>query len=182
MFIRTCYFVFESVYVRERRRKKGSHSDRNQVHVTHTAYKCTYVSTSSHERHGLSLSLSIHQASKLKPAHTAPLKQAFRIITPTHLVQETAVLRAIAVKRALPVRAVVQAPISMARAVRHSKGVNLLDGAAGRHLYEVVIAAFGPVDREADDHERFIRRRAVVQTQAERVRVALAHPVWQERL
>ncbi len=70
----------------------------------------------------------------------------------------------------------------MARAVCHGNGVNLLDGLAGRHLHEVVITAFGPVDREADDHERFIRRRAVVQTQPERVRVALAHPVWQERL
>lgn len=96
--------------------------------------------------------------------------------------QEAEVLRAITLKRALPVSAVVQAPISMARAVRHGKGVNLLDGVAGRHLHEVVIAAFGPIDCEADDHERFIRRRAVMQTQPKRVRVALAHPVWQERL
>lgn len=75
--------------------------------------------------------------------------------------QEAVVLCSITVKRALPIRAVVQAPILMARTVRHSNGVNLLDGAAGRHLYKVVIAAFGPVDREADDHERLIKRRAI---------------------
>lgn len=90
--------------------------------------------------------------------------------------QKAVVLRAIAVKRALPLRAVVQAPISVTRAVRHGNGVNLLNGTAGRQLHEVVIAAFGPVDREADDHERFIRR-AVVPAQPERIRVTLAHPV-----
>ncbi len=36
----------------------------------------------------------------------------------------------------------------------------MLDGAAGRHLHEVVITAFGPVDHEGDDHERFIQKRA----------------------
>lgn len=66
----------------------------------------------------------------------------------------------------------------MARAVRRGNGVNPLDGAAGHRLHKVVVAGFGPVDREADDHERFVGWGIVVRTQPKRVRVALARPVW----
>lgn len=49
----------------------------------------------------------------------------------------------------------------MAGFVSGCNGINLLNGAACCRLDELVISAFGPIDREAHDNERLMS--AVVQ-------------------
>ena len=66
----------------------------------------------------------------------------------------------------------------MARLISRCNGIDLLDGAACRRLDELVVPAFGPVDREAHDNKRLM---SAVE-QAKRIRIALAYPVRQERL
>ena len=116
---------------------------------------------------------------KLEPAHTSPLKQPLRIIFPTHSPQKPPILLAITFKRPLPLRAIVQIPIPMASPLSRCHGINLLNNAPCRRLNELVIPAFVPVNRKADDDER-LPCAVVVQTQ--RVRIPFACPVRQERL
>ena len=110
---------------------------------------------------------------KLKPPYTPPLKQTFRIIPSAHPLQEPPILLAVTLKRPLPLRAVVQVPISMSSLISRCGGIDLLHSAACRRLDELVIPALVPVDREAYDNERLMS--AVVQAQW--ICIALACPI-----
>ena len=98
------------------------------------------------------LSLTIYLI-KLKPTYTPSLKQPLRVILPTHPLQEPPISPAITFKRSLPVRAIVQVPVSMPRFISRCNGIDPLDGMARRRLNEFVIPAFVPVNREAYDNE-----------------------------
>ena len=57
-------------------------------------------------------------------------------------------------------------------------GIDLLNGVANRRLDELVIPMFVPVDRKAYENERLMS--TIVQ--AQRIRIAFACPIRQERL
>ena len=105
-------------------------------------------------------SLTIYHI-KLKPTYTPPLKQSLWIVPPTYPLQETPTLPAITFERPLPLRAIVQVPISMALFINCCNGIDLLDSVAHHCLDELIIPMFGPVNCEAYDNERLMS--AVVQ-------------------
>ena len=115
---------------------------------------------------------------QLEPAYTPFLKQPIRVISSTYPLQELQVLLAITLKRLLPLRAIVQVSISMARMVSRCESINLLDSVARRRLDELVVPALSPVYCEAYYNERIIS--TVVQ--AQRIRITLFYPVREQRL
>lgn len=84
------------------------------------------------------------------------LEQSLRIMSLTHLLQESQIVFSIAFKRLLPSRTIIHVTKSMTRLVSCRNEIDLLDSLSRCHLDEIVVCAIKPVDGKIDDDEGLV--------------------------
>lgn len=95
---------------------------------------------------------------KLKPTYASPLEKAVRVVLSAHLLQETFVVRTVAVEGTLPAVAIIQIPVRIRGAMGRCIVIDTANDAFRSPVHQLVVGSVFPYNGEKDNDEGFCPR------------------------